>query len=196
MTAFDPCRRLYFNRAPRDNRQNVAKRFDYEESDGEYNYAKLLRSPEWREKRKEIIAKSLRCQKCGRTGRRLTVHHSYYDYGRLPWDYPDEAHMVVCNGRCHREADEDREEQQRDAGNYKLFGWQWELGKACQRPNKRELRRLAKYEAEFKAWLIRNEILHESWNWEAQPLWYLWNLLSEEFLAKRRNNNRQGHLDI
>jgi len=99
------------------------------DSDEHYDYPKLLKRREWREKSKAVIAKSPRCEKCRRTGRRLAVHHRYYEYGRLPWDYPDEAYMVVCSGRCHREADEDREEQETDARNYKRFGWQWELGK-------------------------------------------------------------------
>jgi hypothetical protein len=40
----------------------------------------------------------------------------------------------------------------------------------AQRPRERELRRLDKYESEFKAWLIRHEILREPWNWDAYPL--------------------------
>ena len=104
------------------------------ETDEPYDYKKLLKCPEWQEKSKAVIAKSPRCEKCRKTGRRFAAHHRYYEYGRLPWDYPDEAYMVVCNGRCHKEADEDREEQETDARNHKRFGWQWELGKRLQKP--------------------------------------------------------------
>jgi len=166
------------------------------DSDEQYDYPKLLKRREWREKSKAVIAKSPRCEKCKRTGRRLAVHHRYYEYGRLPWDYPDEAYMVVCSGRCHREADEDREEQETDTRNYKHFGWQWELGKKEQRPREKELRRVDKYESEFKAWLIRHEILREPWNWDAYPLWYLWNQLSNQFLAERQDEDRQGRLAL
>jgi hypothetical protein len=176
----------------------MSKRSDSDEPGESYNYAKLLKSREWREKSKAVIANSPRCQKCGRTGRRLAVHHHYYEYGRFPWDYPDEAYMVVCNGRCHREADEDREEQQRDTKNYDCFGWQWELGKNEQRPKQKELRRLTKYEAEFKAWLIRKEIPPEPWDWNSKmyPLWWFWNQFSDKFLAEREDDDRQTLLDI
>ena len=174
----------------------TATMYERPESDEEYDYKKLLKCPEWREKSKVVIAKSPRCEKCGKTRRRFSVHHRYYEYGRLPWEYPDEAYMVVCTGRCHREADEDREEEETDARNYRQSGWQWELGKKEQRPREKELRRLAKYEAEFKAWLIRHEILREPWNWEVYPMWYLWNELSNQFLAERRDDDRQGRLAL
>ena len=142
--------------------------YERSDTDEEYDYAKLLKSPEWRAKSRAVIAKSPRCEKCGRTKRRFAVHHRYYEYGRLPWwDYTDEAYMVVCNGRCHREADEDRHELETDARNYKQFGWQWELGKKEQRPREKELRRLAKHESDFKAWLIRKGIPPENWDWDS-----------------------------
>jgi hypothetical protein len=176
----------------------MAKQSDSEESDEQYNYVKLLRRREWREKRDEIIAKSPRCRKCGGRGGRLAVHHGYYDYGRLPWDYPDDAYMVVCSGHCHSEADEDREEEQRDAENRKRFGWQYELGKKLQRPREKELRKLAKYEAEFKAWIIRKEIPPQPWDWDNEmwPLRSFWNLFSDEFLAQRRSDDPQGRLAL
>jgi len=161
-----------------------------------YDYAKLLKRREWRQKRAEVIAKSPRCRKCGRKGRRFAVHHRYYDYGRLPWDYPDEAFMVVCNGKCHREADEDREEEQSDAKNFKRFGWQWELGKKQLIPREKEQRKLAKHETEFKAWLIREGIPPEGWNWDSEqhPLWWFWNQFSDQFLAEQKNSDPQGSL--
>jgi hypothetical protein len=167
------------------------------ESDEEYSYKKLLRRPEWRKRRAEIIAKSPRCAKCGRTGGRLGVHHPAYKYGRMPWDYPDEAYMVVCSGHCHREADADREEEETDARNYKEYGWQWELGKKEQRPRERELRKLAKCEKEFKAWLERT-ILPDGWDWNNQmyELWWFWNHFSEKFLAEQESNDPQGRLAL
>ena len=174
----------------------MSKQSNSEESDEQYDYKKLLKRREWREKSKAVIEKSPRCAKCGKTGRRFAVHHRYYEYGRLPWDYPDEAFIVVCNGGCHREADEDREEEETDARNYKQFGWQWELGKKQQKPREKELRRLAKYEAEFKAWLIRHEILQEPWNWDMYPLWFLWNHLSKQFLAEQQDDDPQGRLAL
>ena len=165
------------------------------ESDEEYNYRKLLKRREWREKRDAIVAASPRCKRCGRKGGRLAVHHPEYEYGRMPWDYPDEAYEVVCSGRCHREADEDREEQEADAKNVGR-GWQWDEGKKHQRPNRRESEKLAKYEAEFRTWLIRKGILHDQWNWDVNPLWFLWNQLSKQFLAERQDDDPQGRLAL
>ena len=175
----------------------MSEQSDSDESGAQYDYAKLLKRREWREKSDTMIAKSPRCEKCGRTGRRFAVHHRWYEYGRLPWDYADEAYMIVCNGRCHTEADEDREEQERDAKNYQRFGWQWELGKKEQRPREKELRRLGKYESEFKAWLCRT-ILPEPWDWDNKtyPLWWFWNQFSDKFLAERQDDDRQGRLAL
>lgn len=103
--------------------------------------------------------------------------------------------MVVCSGQCHREADEDREEEETDARNYKRLGWQWELGKKEQMPREKELQRLRKYESDFKAWLIQHGILREPWNWDLFPLWYLWNQFSDQFLAEH-DDDRQGRLAI
>jgi hypothetical protein len=166
------------------------------DADPQYDYTKLLRRREWREKRTEIIAKSPRCQKCGRKGRRFAVHHCYYDYGRLPWDYPDEAYMVVCVGKCHREADEDREEEEKDEKNFQRFGGLWEAGKKTQMPRKKELQKLAKYEAEFKTWLIQESIPPEGWDWNSElyPLWYFWNQFSDQFLAAQTSEDPQGRL--
>ncbi len=116
-------------------------------------------------------------------------------YGRMPWDYPDEVYEVVCSGRCHREADEDREEQAAAAKNVGR-GWQWDEGKKHQRPNRRESEKLAKYEAAFRAWLWQNEILHDEWDWETWPIWSLWNQLSKQFFAEQKPDERQGFLDI
>jgi hypothetical protein len=102
----------------------MSENYHSEESGDQYDYAKLLRRREWREKSAAMIAKSPRCEKCGRTGRRFALHHRSCEYGQLPWEYPDEAYMIVCNGSCHRKADEDREEQERDAKNYQRYGWQ------------------------------------------------------------------------
>ena len=163
------------------------------ESDDEYDYKKLLRRREWRERRTALLAKSPRCQKCGRLGGRLAIHHPEYTYGRMPWDYADDEYMVVCAGRCHREADEEREEQERAAKNAHL-GWQWEEAKKHERPNRGESEKLAKCEAEFKTWLMRKGIIHDQWNWDFAPLWFLWNQLSKQFLADRERDDPQRRL--
>ncbi len=167
-----------------------------EEHEEKYDYAKLLKQPEWRAKRDEILAKSPECQKCGCRNCIFAVHHRYYVYGLDPWEYPDEAYMVVCSGKCHREADADRVEQEENAEIHRRYGWQGALGKQCQMPSERELRRLASHEPEFRTWLWRERYLREPWDWNLHPLWELWNVLSSDFLAKRANYDPQGYLEL
>jgi hypothetical protein len=162
----------------------------------QYDYAKLLKQPEWQAKRETILAKTMQCETCGRFGRNLAVHHKYYLYGVLPWEHPEDAYQVLCNGKCHSEADAKRADQEEDAKLHRRHGWQGALGKACQIPSERELKKLASYEPEFTAWLWREKILKEGWNWQLHPLWELWNVLAPDFFAKRANYDPQGYLNL
>jgi len=65
-------------------------------------YSKLLRRPEWKKKRDEVIAKAGNvCEDCGTDGR-LQVHHPTYDKSRMPWEYDD---LKALCPSCHRKAD-------------------------------------------------------------------------------------------
>ena len=64
-------------------------------------YAEKLRDPRWQRRRLERLAsKAWTCQDCGDQSRELHVHHAFYEPRRDPWDYPDRALLVLCNG-CH-----------------------------------------------------------------------------------------------
>ncbi len=64
-------------------------------------YFQLLGHPRWQAKRQRILTRSGgRCEECGAGGQVLDVHHCYYRYGRLPWQYPDAALLSLCRG-CH-----------------------------------------------------------------------------------------------
>jgi hypothetical protein len=152
-----------------------------------YNYRKLLRQPEWKKKRAEMLVKSPCCETCGKRGKHLAVHHLYYTYGRMPWDEPDDAYRVLCRG-CHREADAQRIEEKRDAERH---GWHLALGKENEPPSKKEIRKTEKYTPEFKAWLQKKGIVKDDHNWETYPAWYLWNHFSEAFLASRKEGDPQ-----
>jgi hypothetical protein len=66
-------------------------------------YSALLRDARWQTKRKRIALRSGgKCENCDCTGKRLEVHHCYYRYGRLPWQYPDGALLHLCT-TCHKE---------------------------------------------------------------------------------------------
>lgn len=65
-------------------------------------YQKLLMKKEWIEKRKEILKlHNKTCDKCGNT-KCLNVHHKYYKFGLNPWEYPNDAFLVLCKD-CHDE---------------------------------------------------------------------------------------------
>ena len=70
-------------------------------------YEDLLRRPEWKAKREEILLTRKFCYDCGRAHwtRKLEIHHSYYELGRMPWDYPDRALIPLCR-ECHRKRHE------------------------------------------------------------------------------------------
>jgi 5-methylcytosine-specific restriction endonuclease McrA len=65
------------------------------------NYQLLLKNEKWKEKRKEILnEQGEKCSECGcRTN--LQIHHIYYQENKLPWEYPNNAFMVLCKN-CHQ----------------------------------------------------------------------------------------------
>ena len=74
------------------------------------NYSEKLRDPRWQQARLKIFERDdWTCQLCGGTETTLAVHHRYYESGREPWDYPQEAFLTVCE-ICHAgERDERRQ---------------------------------------------------------------------------------------
>lgn len=72
------------------------------------SYGELLFRPEWKQKRKQILARdNYTCQFCGANDKKaLQVHHRQYLFVsrlnsfRKPWDYPDECLITVCK-KCH-----------------------------------------------------------------------------------------------
>jgi hypothetical protein len=64
-------------------------------------YANLLNHPSWKAKRQCVLARAKdQCEECGLSSSRLEIHHCYYRYGRLPWQYPDGSLLALC-GDCH-----------------------------------------------------------------------------------------------
>lgn len=62
-----------------------------------------LQHPLWQRRRLELLQKSeFKCRECGSENNSLHVHHVYYEKGKEPWDYPDEALIVLC-ASCHKD---------------------------------------------------------------------------------------------
>lgn len=65
------------------------------------DYFRLLLDPKWQKRKTEIqIRDKFTCQFCSDTGTTLNVHHKYYDFNKPPWDYPNEALILLCEP-CH-----------------------------------------------------------------------------------------------
>ena len=67
-------------------------------------YWELLRHPKWQRKRLAIMERAdFKCENCDNDDETLNVHHSYYEKGLMPWDYPDESLHCLCE-TCHKAA--------------------------------------------------------------------------------------------
>ena len=66
-------------------------------------YSELLQHPRWKAKRNRIIERCESiCENCRTKTMNLEIHHCYYRFGRLPWQYPDAALLALCRS-CHLE---------------------------------------------------------------------------------------------
>jgi hypothetical protein len=67
------------------------------------SYDDLLKDPRWILKRKVIITRDeFKCTSCG-SKENLQVHHTYYYKQKtVPWAYPDESLITLCED-CHHE---------------------------------------------------------------------------------------------
>ena len=105
-------------------------------------YQQKLLDPRWQKKRLAIFERDeWACAKCFDSTTTLHVHHRYYDKGKEPWDYPDEALVTLCE-RCHEEESKQRyiAEQnllqilrerglyREDVDNLAVGFWEWNPG--------------------------------------------------------------------
>lgn len=67
------------------------------------DYARKLQDPRWQKRRLEILEKAgWECENCGNASKTLHVHHKHYEWGRDPWEYPDENLECLCS-ECHEQ---------------------------------------------------------------------------------------------
>ena len=73
-------------------------------------WADNYKDPRWQKKRLEIMERDgFKCRGCGADDKTLNVHHSYYDKGKMPWEYGNNTLVTFC-GECH----EKRHNNQKD----------------------------------------------------------------------------------
>lgn len=64
-------------------------------------YSQALRDPRWQRKRLEIFQRDdWRCRKCGTDSKNLQIHHTKYERGKNPWEYPGFVLLTLCED-CH-----------------------------------------------------------------------------------------------
>jgi len=64
----------------------------------------MYRDSRWQRKRLEIMERDgWTCRSCGAKGEGVTlnVHHAYYEAGKKPWEYPNDAMVTWCED-CHK----------------------------------------------------------------------------------------------
>lgn len=71
-------------------------------------YAEKLKDPRWQRKRLEVMQRDeFACTECFDAESTLNVHHHYYEKGKNPWDYPDDALTTLCE-TCHKLVEQER----------------------------------------------------------------------------------------
>jgi hypothetical protein len=70
------------------------------------SYEELLKCSEWKEIRKAILLRdNYECKKCKCTYKeniwKLHIHHTYYVYDKLPWEYDSKCFETLCSS-CHK----------------------------------------------------------------------------------------------
>lgn len=68
------------------------------------DYADLLKDKRWYGFRKQVFIKDgWKCTVCG-SPHYLQAHHTFYNHGRKPWEYPLDSVKTLCND-CHEDVE-------------------------------------------------------------------------------------------
>lgn len=63
-------------------------------------YSDQLQTPEWKEKRMQILKRDFfACTACG-SSKNLQVHHKQYNRGKMAWEVPNSYLTTLCQ-QCH-----------------------------------------------------------------------------------------------
>ena len=85
------------------------------------SYYEQLKDPRWQKVRLEMLERwEWTCSVCQSKEKTLHVHHTYYEKGMAPWDYPQHSLKVLCE-ECHAGAEDDLTEMHRALGRSHWF---------------------------------------------------------------------------
>ena len=80
------------------------------------SYYELLRHPNWQKMRLEVMQRAgFECERCDVADVTLNVHHTYYEKGLAPWEYPEESLSCLCEP-CHQKVQQLHTELNRALG--------------------------------------------------------------------------------
>lgn len=95
------------------------------------NYRELLLDPKWQKMRLLLLdGAGWKCELCGDSTETLHVHHSYYESGLKPWEYPRKSLHVLCQN-CHFKEQDEMVLLHRQIGRLGLGDIAQLLGYAC-----------------------------------------------------------------
>lgn len=147
------------------------------EKAGKKSYYELLKHPNWQRKRLEVLQRAnFECENCGSKEATLNVHHSYYEKGFAPWEYPDESLHCLCED-CHKQTQDIQTLLQRQIGKLDLSDHEVLLGYALGR------------EASSYPMVAIDVISYEV----ALGVGHCWNLTPEQVISALRDGQIDGY---
>jgi hypothetical protein len=79
-------------------------------------YWEQLKHPKWQEMRLRVLERDgFTCRWCFEKEITLHVHHTFYEKGLSPWEYPTDSLVTLCES-CHEEASDLQKETARLMG--------------------------------------------------------------------------------
>lgn len=90
------------------------------------SFSDKLKDPRWQKKRLEIMQRdNFTCQDCESAEKTLHVHHKTYQFGKEPWDYPDENFITLC-WECHESEEYAKNDFNAIVANLLLDGYSYQ----------------------------------------------------------------------
>jgi len=143
----------------------------------EPTYFELLKHPKWQKMRLKVLESAeWTCEECGADDRTLNVHHSYYERGLKPWEYPVESLHALCE-ECHRKQQDVSAELSRQIGKLELSDMPALLG----------------YAHGLEALSYPNTVIDVVSYEHAQGIAHAWELTAEEVIAALRDRQIDGY---
>jgi hypothetical protein len=142
------------------------------------SYYELLQHPEWQKVRLQVMERAgWACETCDDSEKQLTVHHSYYEKGKKPWEYPLQSLHCLCRD-CHKEAQDLKTLLNRQLGRIDVTS---------------DIEQLYGYARGLEAMSFPDTVLDVSSGEVAQGIAHAWELTSGAVINALRESTIDGH---